>query len=88
MNYVGMTEIIGGARELTDTELTMVAGGGVWGDLLKIAGGVIGNLVIGGAVGGGIGAGMVVVGQAVYNGYDSSVPAGSGVNSSIADAAL
>jgi hypothetical protein len=30
MSYLEMTEIAGGARELTDAELAMVAGGSVW----------------------------------------------------------
>ena len=30
MSYLEMIEIAGGARELTDAELAMVAGGSVW----------------------------------------------------------
>jgi len=53
MRYMEITEIDSGVRELTNTELAMVAGGGVWGDLAKIAGGVIGNALWSGALGGG-----------------------------------
>jgi hypothetical protein len=48
MSYVEMTDIAGGARELTDTELAIVAGGGPVADLFKIGAGLIGGL-IGGA---------------------------------------
>lgn len=88
MHYAEMTEIGGGPRELSDIELAVVAGGGIWQDLGKIAGALGGNVLIGGAVGSAVGAGVVVLGIAVYNGYDSSIPAGTGVNTNIGDAAL
>lgn len=87
MSYVEMTEISGGIRGLTDTELSMVAGGGTWWDLLKVAGGTIGGL-LGGPGGAALGASSVILTQAIVNSYDSSVPPGTGVNTSIADAAL
>jgi hypothetical protein len=86
MSYVEMTETAGGVRELTDAELAIVAGGGTFGDLAKIAGGLIGGL-LGGPWGAAGGAAAVVCVQAAYNSYDSS-QAGQGVDSSIADAAL
>jgi hypothetical protein len=58
------------------------------GDLAKIAGGVIGNALWGGALGEGIGAAAVVVGEAVYDSYDSSVAPGAGVNCNVEYAAL
>jgi hypothetical protein len=86
MSYVEMAEIVS-VRELTDTELATVAGGGTGFDLLKIAGGLIGALA-GGPWGAAAGASTVVMVGAIYDAYDSSVPAGSGVNTNIADAAL
>jgi hypothetical protein len=86
MSHVEMIEIAGGVRELTDTELAMVAGGGTFGDLAKIAGGLIGGL-LGGPWGAAGGASSVVIVQAISASYDPS-QAGQGVDSSIADAAL
>jgi hypothetical protein len=51
MSYVEMTEIASGARELTDTELAMVGGGGLLAAVEAAAawaGGIIGYLVAGG----------------------------------------
>jgi hypothetical protein len=50
------------------------------GDLAKIAGGVIGDALWGSAA--------VVVGEAVYDSYDSSVEPGAGVNCNVEYAAL
>jgi hypothetical protein len=47
MSYAEMTEIAGGVRELTDTELAMVAGGGRGDDLIKIGAGAIWGLTFG-----------------------------------------
>ena len=87
MSYVEMTEIASGVRELTNTELAMVAGGGVWGDLAKLAGAVLGRAVIGGALGGTVGAGAVIVGIEVYKSSDPS-QAGHLSHTPIEDAAL
>jgi hypothetical protein len=84
MSYVEMTEIVS-VRELTDTELATVAGGGLGQDLLKIAGGLIGGLV-GGPWGAAAGASTVVMVGAAYDAYDSSAPIGNRV--AIEDAAL
>jgi hypothetical protein len=88
MSYVEMTKIASGVRELTDTELAMVAGGGVWGDLAKLAGAVLGRAVIGGALGGTVGAGAVILGVELYKGYDSSANPNMNDPMPIGDAAL
>ena len=85
MSYLEMTEIAGGARELTDAELAMVAGGSVWSDLAKLAGGVIGRAVLGGVFGATYGAAAVILGQAAYNSYTPGQPLPS---TPIEDAAL
>jgi lactobin A/cerein 7B family class IIb bacteriocin len=64
-----ITEIDGSMRELTTSELTMVAGGGPWWDLGKIVGGVVGSL-LGGPLVGGIFAANVVSAQEVVKNYD------------------
>ena len=74
MSYLEMTEIAGGARELTDAELAMVAGGSVWSDLAKLAGGVIGRAVLGGVFGATYCAAAVILGQAAYNSYTPGQP--------------
>jgi hypothetical protein len=51
MSYAEMTKIAGGVRELTENELTMVAGGSVWTDLGKLVGGAVGRALIGGYLG-------------------------------------
>jgi hypothetical protein len=80
MSYVEMT----GVRDLTENEIAMVAGGGFWGDLGKLAGGVIGKALIGSATGATV---VVIVGQAVYASYDSSL-LNNLSSTSIGDAAL
>jgi hypothetical protein len=87
MSNVEMTAIASGMREVTDIELAMVTGAGFWGDLAKLAGGVIGKAVIGGATGATVGAFVVIVGQAVYGSYDSS-QLNNLSSTSIGDAAL
>jgi hypothetical protein len=83
MSYVEMT----GVRDLTENEIAMVAGGGFWGDLGKLAGGVMGKALIGGTTGATVGAFVVIVGQAVYASYDSS-QLNNLSSTSIGDAAL
>ena len=85
MNDLEMTEIAGGARELSDAELAMVAGGSVWSDLGKLAGGVIGRAILGGVFGATYGAAAVIVGQSIYNSYTPGQPLPS---TPIQDAAL
>lgn len=56
MSYVEMREIAGGVRELADTELAMVAGGGdnnsgAWWNVGKVVAGLVGGLIGGPFVG-------------------------------------
>jgi hypothetical protein len=89
MSYAEMTEIAGGVRELTENELTMVAGGSVWTDLGKLVGGAVGRALIGGYLGLFVGGAAVIVGQEVYNNYNPSPGCGNcGANVGIGDAAL
>jgi hypothetical protein len=84
MNDLEMTEIASGARELSDAELAMVAGGSVWSDLGKLAGGVIGRAVAG-TFGATYGVAAVILVQAIYNAYTPGQPLPS---TPIQDAAL
>jgi hypothetical protein len=85
MSYVEMIEIAGGVRELTDTELAMVAGGGVWGDLTKLAAGVVGGL-LGGPILATAAVGEVILLQEAYRNYNPHAPLSGGTP--IGDAAL
>jgi hypothetical protein len=89
MTDVELTEIAGGVRELADTELAMVAGGGFWADVAKGLGTLVGRAIFGGA--GGAFAGGIAV-SALIAGSDTTgdcVTKGTNcASTSIGDAAL